>query len=588
MKYLIALLSLLMGMAVYSQNIPINRLTRWDYCGIRDTSTLNFTSYTATQIGLINDGITDNSPIWQNFLSTLGNNGAQLLLDSGNYLFHSTINLPSHFVLQGQGNANTHLIFDLNNTGNAIQCYGSVLPTTYPLLENAIPSESHVLVENASEFTANDYIKISLNDSSLVTSSWAYGSVGQIARVASVSGDTLFLQSELRFDFPLNLHPKIQKLLPKENIGISCLSIQRMDNTAPQQSSSISFYCAANCWVNGIESTNCTFAHLQAATSTNLSIQHSYFHHAFEYGDGGRGYGIDLEFTTGECLIENNVFEHLRHSMLVQAGANGNAFSYNYSTDPFWETTSPFIPSNSAGELVLHGNYVFRNLFEMNSVGNIVIDNSHGANGPYNTFLRNRASLFGIFFSDATSPSQNLIGNEIPNTTFPYSTVNYTVQGGDQFEFGNNNKGTITPAATNNVTDLSYVYNEIPGFLSSNTWACIGEPNVMGTGLIPSEQRYGLNAPVAGTCGVEVPTNLEDRKSFGLNAFPNPTNNHLVLYSSKIIYQVRILNLQGEVVMTLPVYSNQTSIDLSKFPLGMYYAVVNTTEGMQTIKLVRN
>ncbi len=39
-------------------------------------------------------------------------------------------------------------------------------------------------------------------------------------------------------------------------------------------------------------------------------------------------YGTMLHFTTGECLIENNIFEHLRHSTIVQAGANGNVFGY--------------------------------------------------------------------------------------------------------------------------------------------------------------------------------------------------------------------------------------------------------------------
>ena len=138
--------------------------------------------------------------------------------------------------------------------------------------------------------------------------------------------------------------------------------------------------------------------------------------------------------------------------MIVQAGANGNVFAYNRSVDPFW-SQGLFFPSNSAGDMVLHGNYPFANLFEQNDGQNIVIDNSHGANGPYNTFFRNRGSLFGIFFSDNTSPSQNFIGNEIPNTGTPYSLVNYTIQGSDQFLHGNNNKGAITPAGTNNLTD---------------------------------------------------------------------------------------------------------------------------------------
>jgi hypothetical protein len=39
------------------------------------------------------------------------------------------------------------------------------------------------------------------------------------------------------------------------------------------------------------------------------------------YGGGGKGYGISAEYTSGQCLIENNIFKHLSHSMLVQSGA---------------------------------------------------------------------------------------------------------------------------------------------------------------------------------------------------------------------------------------------------------------------------
>ncbi|MFM7771027.1 MAG: hypothetical protein ACKO8Q_10785, partial [Bacteroidota bacterium] len=111
--------------------------------------------------------------------------------------------------------------------------------------------------------------------------------------------------------------------------------------------------------------------------------------------------------------------------------------------------------------------YIFINLFEMNSVQNIVIDNSHGPNGPYNTFLRNRASLFGIFFSADNSPSQNFIGNEIPNTNFPYSSVNYTILGTYHFLFGNNNKGNLDPIGTEKPSTSSLIFSNSPLFLNA-------------------------------------------------------------------------------------------------------------------------
>ena len=89
--------------------------------------------------------------------------------------------------------------------------------------------------------------------------------------------------------------------------------------------------------IQGIESDKCNFAHIDAEYSSNLSISKNYFHDAHNYGSGGKAYGVILHFTSNECKIEDNIFNHLRHSMIVQAGANGNVFStYNYSIDPFW------------------------------------------------------------------------------------------------------------------------------------------------------------------------------------------------------------------------------------------------------------
>lgn len=118
--------------------------------------------------------------------------------------------------------------------------------------------------------------------------------------------------------------------------------------------------------------------------SNNILVNNCYFTRGYGYGGGGRAYGTVLQFTSGNCLIFNNIFEHLRHSVLLQAGVNGNVISYNYSFDPYWEEA--LYPSDFGGDLVCHGNFVFANLFEGNICSKMSIDNSHGINGPYNTF----------------------------------------------------------------------------------------------------------------------------------------------------------------------------------------------------------
>jgi hypothetical protein len=45
---------------------------------------------------------------------------------------------------------------------------------------------------------------------------------------------------------------------------------------------------------------------------------------AFAYGGGGQGYGLVLEFTSCDNRAQNNIFEHLRYSMLLQSGPSGS------------------------------------------------------------------------------------------------------------------------------------------------------------------------------------------------------------------------------------------------------------------------
>ena len=355
---------------------------------------------------------------------------------------------------------------------------------------------------------------------------------------------------------------------PISNVGIECLTIQRMDDTAPEQSSNIHFENAVNCWVNGIESVNTTFAHIEASACSNLSITNSFMHDSFDYGGGGRGYGVMLHFTSNECLIYNNIFQHLRHSMILQAGANGNVFAYNHSIEPYW-TGSGLFPSDAAGDMVLHGNYPYANLFEQNDGQNMVIDNSHGANGPYNTFFRNRGSLFGLFFSDATSPNQNLVGNEITNSNFPYSSFNYNIQGTGHFIFGNNNKGTILPTGTDNLLDTSYCFQSRPLEIPPSFWSSIGIPNALGSGSIPATYNFNQGDYFSTACGGTTSLGIQEENYTNVSLFPNPADKFLQIQldENEPMYMA-ILDLQGNTILKEQDFSS--ILDISFLSSGSY------------------
>ena len=73
--------------------------------------------------------------------------------------------------------------------------------------------------------------------------------------------------------------------------------------------------------------------------------------------------------------------------MLVDRGANGNVFTYNYARENF-QDSQPGVWTPP--DISLHGHYPYANLFNSNIVQQIAIGDSWGPAGINNTFCRNR------------------------------------------------------------------------------------------------------------------------------------------------------------------------------------------------------
>ena len=209
----------------------------------------------------------------------------------------------------------------------------------------------------------------------------------------------------------------------------------------------------------------------------------------------------------------------------MQTGANGNVIAYNYSTDPNRSES----PANASADISLHGHFPYSNLFESNIVQNIQIDQTHGPNGPFNTFFRNRVELYGIIISSGSvqNDSMNFIGNEVPNTGFLMG--NYSLAGIGHFEFGNGIRGTLTPPGTSPLSDSSYYLHGPPSFWTSNTFPSVGIPNIIGSGSIPAKDRFisGVNLT---SCNTYFNTGIELIDYPGFEIFPNPSSGEIKLY----------------------------------------------------------
>lgn len=581
MKAQWTILWLLITNIIHAQVLPANRMSNWTQAGLLDTIDPGSTIIDLAALGAIADGIYCNDTILQQCIDTISTEKAFIILGSGNYKFCNSIQFKNGITIKGQGANMTSLSFDLAGSGNAFDIHGGTTVDTAHLIMDALKNSDSITLFNAASFVPGDWISININDSNLVTSSWALGTVGQICRIDAVNGNQLKVYPDLRMDFLVGQQAVIRKISPIRDCGIECLRIERIDNTAPQQSSSVSFRYAVNCWITGVESSFCTFSHVKAEYSSNLLMARNYFHHGFDYGGGGRAYGVALQFSTGSCLVEDNIFQQLRHAVLLQAGANGNVIAYNYSKDPFWTNS----PNDAAGDMVLHGNYVFSNLFEQNICQNIVIDNSHGPNGPFNTFFRNRAENYGLFFSASNSPDQNLIGNEITNTSFPQSLFNFYIQGTGHFLYANNDKGTILPTGTNNLSDLSYHYSQPPAFLSSGQFAGIGYPNMMDQNSIASRDRY-LNQQFFSYDCEDLFTSIPKAETPEIEIYPNPVEDILWLSGKKAIKKLKLIDLHAKTIFEVEVNDSSFSIDIRSFRNGIYYLWLEMENGVSVSKIV--
>jgi hypothetical protein len=487
MKNLIILVLTLYGFPSLAQVIPAERQVNWSDALLSYQSEVPANEVNVMDFGATGNGTTNDYPAVLNAIASLNGSPGYVYFPPGNFLLNNTVSLPDSTILKGFSSDASVLKFDMG--GAALDCIamiGSPISVFVGIDTGYNKGNTWIITDSAFLFNPGDYTEIieengSWDDNPM---EWAEQAVGQIVQIDHRHNDTLFLESPFRITFEESLNPRIRKINPLSNAGVECLRINRLDQANAGANIVLAF--ASNCKVRGVESEKSVAAHVDIFQSTHILVEGSYFHHAFEY-DGGskRGYGVILNSHSGECLITNNIFRHLRHAMMAKTGANGNVFSYNYSL----EVNRDIWPFDYAGDISLHGHYPFANLFEGNIVQFIWVDHYWGPSGPYNTFFRNRAENYGIVYSvgnPTTSNLHHIVGNDVNGFW-----GSYTITGTGHIEHGNNIKGTIRPPGTGTLADTSYYLNGEPSFWSvTDTWPSLGIPNPIGTGTNPARARW--------------------------------------------------------------------------------------------------
>lgn len=574
MRPLLYLLCITGWLNTTAQTLPPERLSDWTYPGYPGNFPDSVTIYNVSDFGIIGDGVTDQHTALTTLFSGINGSRAVIYFPPGNYKIGQTLDIPDSLILRGAGSDSTQLSMDLGGTaGDGLIISGSANGTWFPMTGGTEAGSTGLVVNDGGVIQTGDWIETRQQNGSWDTQpiSWADYSIGQILQVTSRSGDTLICDRSLRIGYDPGLNPEVSVFTPAREVGLECFSIVRSDNVTAAFCPLINFRHAVNCYVKGIDVGTSISAHILLDAAAQITVTGSYFHDAYEYdGASMHGYGIALYFHTSDCLIEDNIFRNLRHSLSFQCGANGNVVGYNYSRDP---NRSEF-PANYGADISMHGHYSYANLFEGNIVQNIQLDQTWGPSGPRNTFFRNRAELYGILMTSATmqSDSQAFVGNEVPNTGLFLG--NYTLAGSGHFEHGNMVRGTLTPAGTGNLPDSSYYLSGQPDWWSGSSWPGIGVPFVTGSGSNPAFDRYAAGGSLT-VCERSITTGLSTPGPSDYLLYPNPASRELFLrkenHEASTSGLIQLFNSHGQLVFENPLTTDQVMrIALPYLPAGSY------------------
>ncbi|MBT4138356.1 MAG: hypothetical protein HOE48_10585 [Candidatus Latescibacteria bacterium] len=245
--------------------------------------------------GAVGDGMTDDAASFQKAIDAV-DQGA-VLIPAGDYVLKSGLEINKSVVLRGEGADKTRLLFDIADRA-AINIAKYDRGEWMDVVDGHVFGSENVTVADGSVFKAGDFVEIQQeNDPDVMytdpkwNESWADDSVGQILRVEEVKGNTLLLDKPLYITFRAALKPKVRTQGFVERAGVEDLYIKLSSRGDPV---TIGMRNTAYCWIRNIESDFTSRNHVGVSASYRCEIRDSYFHHSYEYGGGGHGYGVNL------------------------------------------------------------------------------------------------------------------------------------------------------------------------------------------------------------------------------------------------------------------------------------------------------
>lgn len=342
----------------------------------------------------------DDTTAIQNALKSCAS-GQVVLLNSGTFVLKGSLVVPSNVTLRGAG-ANQTILSSQGKGGSAAISLGAT-PMNAPTISNDVSitggtgaGSTSITVSSAKNIAVGSYLQITeLNDPSFVTINGDFGACtwcdggtgyngtrarGQISEVTSVSGNTIGINPGLYLGYthtPLATpFAAVAKYAGVENLQIYA------NNTG----AGATFYMGmcAYCWINGVEDNYTDGDHVDVEFSYHGEIVNSYFSNAYLHTPGTYDSCVSVRNKTTGLLMQNNILERLHVSIMIEWGAAGNVFAYNYMQGNFDQSSYNFMISDVDG----HGAHPQMNLFEGNISAGVNMDSGWGSNS-HQTFFRN-------------------------------------------------------------------------------------------------------------------------------------------------------------------------------------------------------
>lgn len=462
--------------------------------------------------GAAGDGQTDDTNAIKSAISAATNNTA-VLLPVGTYKITSTVTVGKPVAIRGQGDPNDSANRTSIMCATGSDCFqigNASGKNTVSLSADAAQGQNTLEVSNTSSLKVGGYAEIRQNnDPNFFTDGYkgheAYGdnSIGQIVKITNISGNTVTTEFPLQFSYLTSQNATITNRDAVVGIGVENLYLERTVSSG--SGSNFLMTDTANSWISRVWSEKTLTAHVLIRRGYQNVIRDSYFHDSFLFSSGGQGYGVRGDYTSHN-LIENNIFNYLRHSMVMQLGSTANVLGYNFSQN----TNTTQNPGWMEDDASLHGFYPQMNLFEGNIALQFNSDNVHGTNGP-NTAYRNRferdlnaftnpisnPSKFPLVNIDANNPNHSIINNEVGSSTTDPVTDPILVDSSSPAILTNNyiyQTGQLENPTVDSLPASLY-RTQKPDFITG-AWPVFGGDIAPNSNTLPAKERFLANTPI--------------------------------------------------------------------------------------------